>query len=296
MYRPSLRQLEYVEALARARHFGRAARACAVTQPALSAQILALENELGVRLFERSRRGVTPSPAGQRVVERARAVLHQLDELVDTARASREPLSGPLQLGVIPTVAPYLLPGRLPHVRAAFPRLRLYLREDQTERLLARLRDGDLDLLLLALPVEGSDLESLPLFDEAFVLAAPKGHPLVSKRRRRVKQSDLSGEEVLLLEDGHCLRDQALEICRQAGARETEAVRASSLVTLVQMVANGLGVTLLPAMAVETEVARSGGIEVRPLTPPPKRSIGLVWRKASGRRPEFEALAGQLRP
>jgi LysR family hydrogen peroxide-inducible transcriptional activator len=297
MQRPSLRQLEYLVALADAGHFGRAAHACAVTQPALSAQILALEGELGVRLFERSRRGVTPTPAGARVLERARAALRTLDQLLETAQASREPLTGPLQLGVIPTVAPYLLPARLPAVRAAFPKLRLYLREDRTEPSLARLREGTLDLLLLALPVEGDDLESLPLLEEPFLLAAPADHPLVSRRRRRVRQEDLAREEVLLLEDGHCLRDQALDVCRQAGAREAEGVRASSLGTLVQMVANGLGVTLLPAMAVETEVARGEGLEVRPFAPPvPRRCIGLVWRRASERRAEFEALAGQLRP
>jgi LysR family hydrogen peroxide-inducible transcriptional activator len=297
MQRPSLRQLEYLVALGDAGHFGRAARTCAVTQPALSAQILALEGELGVRLFERSRRGVTPTPAGARVLERARAALRTLDELLEAAQASREPLTGPLQLGVIPTVAPYLLPARLPAVRAAFPNLRLYLREERTEPSLARLREGALDLLLLALPVEGDDLESLLLLEEPFLLAAPTGHPLVSRRRRRVRQQDLAREEVLLLEDGHCLRDQALDVCRQAGAREAEGVRASSLGTLVQMVANGLGVTLLPAMAVQTEVARGDGIEVRSFAPPvPRRSIGLVWRRASGRRAEFEALAAQLRP
>jgi LysR family hydrogen peroxide-inducible transcriptional activator len=295
MQRPSLRQLEYLVALADARHFGRAARACAVTQPALSAQILALEERLGLRLFERSRRGVAPTRAGQPIVERARLALRAVDDLVEAARQGREPLSGPLHLGVIPTIAPYLLPRRLPAVRAAFPRLRLFLHEERTERSVARLREGALDLLLLALPVEGDDLESLALFDEPFVLAAPAGHPLAA-HSRRLTQRALAGAELLLLEDGHCLRAQALEVCRQAGARETEEVRAASLGTLVQMVANGLGVTLVPAMAVEAEASRAPGLALRRFAPPaPVRRIGLVWRKASARRPEFERLAPLLR-
>jgi LysR family hydrogen peroxide-inducible transcriptional activator len=197
---------------------------------------------------------------------------------------------------VIPTVAPYLLPRWLPRVRRAHRSLELYLHEDQTARLVRRLREGELDLLLLALPVEGPDLESLLLFEEPFVLAAPRGHPLARPRRRPVAESELAGEVVLLLEDGHCLRDQALSVCRHAGAREAEQVRASSLNTLVQMVANGLGLTLLPAASVGVETRGQRDLVVQAFAPPPpSRRIGLVWRRASPRGAEFRQLGELLR-
>lgn len=293
MHRPSLRQLEYLVALADARHFGRAARACAVSQPALSTQIQALEQDLGVQLFERSRRGVTVTRAGEAVIERARAALRGLDDLVDTARQAQAPLSGPLHLGVIPTVAPYLLPRRLPAVRAAFPALQLFLHEEQTTRCVAQLRAGELDLLLLALPIAGDDLVEWPLFGEPFVLAVPASHPLA--RRRRVAESDLAGETLMLLDDGHCLRDQALAVCQLAGAREAAGMRASSLGTLTQMVANGLGMTLLPASAIDTEVHGRDEIAIRPFRAPvPQRRVGLVWRKTSARGEEFRRLGRLL--
>jgi LysR family hydrogen peroxide-inducible transcriptional activator len=292
--RPTVRQLEYAVALAESLHFGRAARACAVTQPALSAQIRALEELLGVPLFERSRRKVRLTRAGAAVIERARDVLRGLDELVEAAGAAREPLSGPLHLGVIPTVAPYLLPRWLPRVRANWPSLRLFLHEDRTARLLAALAEGRLDLVLLALPLDRPDVESLPIFAEPFVLAAPPGHPL-ARGRGPVGESELAREPVLLLEDGHCLRDQALAVCEQAGAREAEGVRAASLNTLVQMVAGGLGVTLLPASAVATE-ARGRAVAVRPFrAPAPSREIGLAWRRTSPRAEEFRQLGALLR-
>ena len=244
--RPSIRQLEYLVALGASRHFGRAARACAVTQPALSLQIRQLEELLGVKLFERSRRQVLVTPAGERMIERARQALQRVDDLLDEARAAQRPFTGRLSLGVIPTVAPYLLPRALPAVRAAWPGLELLLREDQTQRILARLRGGELELLLLALPVEGDDLEALPLFEEPFVLAVPASHPL-ARGHGPVTEAALAGEPVVLLEEGHCLRAQALALCDAAGARETGRVQATSLGTLVQMVANGLGITLLPA-------------------------------------------------
>jgi len=292
--RPSIRQLEYAVALAEAGHFGRAARACAISQPALSAQIRALEEALGLPLFDRSRRGATPTPAGREVLERARDVLARLDALVEAAGEAREPLTGPLHLGVIPTVAPYLLPRWLPRVRESWPRLRLYLHEDQTARLLEKLAEGRLDVLLLALPVDRPDVETFPIFREPFVLATPPGHPL-ARGQGGVRQEELDREAVLLLEDGHCLRDQALEICQQAGARESDTVRAASLNTLVQMVAGGLGVTLLPATAVETE-ARGRGVAVRPFrAPAPSREIGLAWRRRSARAPELGLLGERLR-
>jgi LysR family hydrogen peroxide-inducible transcriptional activator len=295
MNRPSLRQLECAVAVANALHFGRAARACAVTQPALSAQIRALEDLLGVALFERSRRGVALTRAGERVVARARDLLQGLDELVELAAGEREPLVGPLHLGVIPTVAPYLLPRWLARVRDAHPKLQLLLHEDRTAALVQRLREASLDLLLLALPVAGSDLEALPIFREPFVLAAPRGHRL-AQGRGPLAQGDLEGEPVLLLEDGHCLRDQALAVCRDRGARESETVRAASLSTLVQMVRGGLGVTLLPTSSLDVELRGGRDLAVRPFREPaPSREIGLLWRKSSPRASEFRALGEILR-
>jgi LysR family hydrogen peroxide-inducible transcriptional activator len=293
--RPSVRQLEYAVALAEQRHFGRAARACAVTQPALSAQIQALEELLGVRLFERSRRGVTPTPAGARVLERAREALRTLDGVGEAAALAREPLSGPLRLGVIPTIAPYLLPRWLPRVREAWPKLRPYLHEDRTARLVAQLAAGELDLLLLALPIANPAFESLSIAREPFVLAAPAGHPLV-RGRRPLAQAELAGAPILLLDDGHCLRDQALAVCGQARAAASDEVRAASLSTLVQMVASGLGVTLLPLSAVDVEVRDRAELAVRAFQkPPPSRELGLVWRRASPQAEEFRLLGELLR-
>jgi LysR family hydrogen peroxide-inducible transcriptional activator len=295
MERPSVRQLEYAVAVADELHFGRAARRSAITQPALSAQIKELEDLLGVRLFERGRRGVLVTAVGEEVIARARQALRALDDVVDAARSAREPLSGRLRLGVIPTMAPYLLPRWLPTVRSRYPHLRLFLHEDKTERLLAALDEGTIDVALLALPVEAPHLETLALFDEPFVLAAPEGHRL-ARGRRRLRQEDLRDEAVLLLEDGHCLRDQALDVCRLAGAREAAETRASSLTTLVQMVANGLGVTLLPASSVDVEVHAGDGIEVRRFAdPPPRRHVGLAWRRSSPRGEELRRLAELLR-
>jgi LysR family hydrogen peroxide-inducible transcriptional activator len=294
--RPSIRQLEAVVAVAEQRHFGRAARACHVTPPALSAQISGLEEDLGVVLFERSRRGVVVTAAGEPVVRAAREALRAVDAVNGVAR-ERSPLAGDLHLGVIPTVAPYLLPRGLGRVREARPELRIYLHEDRTAHIVDRLRRGELDVLLLALPVAGDDLEALPLLEEPFLLAAPAGHRLAHGGRRRVAERDLEGESVLLLEDGHCLRDQALSVCRLAGARESLEVRASSLGTLVQMVANGLGVTLLPESAVETEVHEREGLVLRRFrAPEPTRTVGLLWRKATPGSDAFAELGALLRP
>jgi len=288
--RPSIRQLEYLVALAGTRHFGRAARACAVTQPALSLQIRELEELLGVKLFERGRRQVLVTAAGERVIERAREALRRIDDLLDEARAAQRPFTGRLSLGVIPTVAPYLLPRALPAVRAAHPGLELLLREDQTQRILARLREGDLELLLLALPVEGDDLEALPLFEEPFVLAVPASHRL-ARGHGAVSEAELAGEPVVLLEEGHCLRAQALTLCDAVGAREPGGIQATSLGTLVQMVANGLGITLLPASSLAVEARAGSGLALRAFAAPvPGRTIGLVWRRGSARGAEFRAL------
>lgn len=291
MQRPSIRQLEYVVAVADTLHFGRAARQCAVTQPALSAQIRQVEDLLGVQLFERSRRRVLVTPAGERVVEIAREVLSRTDALVSAAQRSARPLVGPLRLGVIPTVAPYFLPRALPGVRVAYPELELILREEQTTRLVAQLEAGDLDLLLLALPVEEADLVEVPLYDERFFFVARADHPLARGRAARVPESALRGEEVLLLEDGHCLRAQALDVCRRAGAVAAGRIQATSLNTLVQMVANGLGVTLIPS-APRRGGARGLGLAARAFREPaPSRTVGLAWRRAAAREPEYRLLA-----
>jgi len=305
MSKPSVRQLECVVAVADRGSFRAAAGAVGITQPALSAQVAQLEQQLGVQIFERDRRRVLMTPAGAAVVARARAALHAVDGVVESARTVSQPLAGPLRVGVIPTVAPYLLPRILPAVRQRFPRLLLVLREDQTARILDDLEAGRLDAVVLALPVPG-DVTAVPLFDEEFVLAVPRSSPLVgggresrgSRRRpRRVREQDLAGQEVLLLEDGHCLRDQALAVCRGAGAAETAQVRATSLPTLVQMVAGGLGVTLVPEMAapVLAPSAASGIVTMRFAPPAPGRTIGLVWRTSSARLREFRLLADVMR-
>lgn len=289
---PTLRQLEYVVAVAEHRSFRRAAEACAVSQPALSAQIAQLESTLGVQLFERDRRKVLVTATGAEVVARARATLAAAAEVVEVARTAAQPLSGSLRLGVIPTIAPYLLPVALPAVRAAYPRLRLVLREEQTHAVLAQLDDGRLDAGVLALPVPG-DLAAVTLYREDFVLAAPTRHPLA--QRTRLREADLAGEDVLLLEDGHCLRDQALAVCSHAGSHEVAELRATSLPTLVQMVAADQGVTLLPEMAAAVLAGRGSGVAATRMSPPPGREVGLVWRMSSARGRELGLLAELLR-
>ncbi|HYC00857.1 MAG TPA: LysR substrate-binding domain-containing protein [Candidatus Limnocylindrales bacterium] len=288
---PTLRQLEYVVAIADEASFGAAAAHCHVSQPGLSAQVREVERLLGVRIFERDRRGVIVTPAGVEIVERARALVATAREMVELARRRARPLCGPLRLGVIPTIAPYLLPAVLPHVRAEFPELRLMLREEKTEVLLGLIGKGRIDCALIALDVPMAGIESAPMFDDAFLLAVPKGHALA--RKKQVEESDLDGERVLLLEDGHCLRDQALAVCARAGADEDADFRATSLATLVQMVAGGDGVTLLPSIAVP--VAESSGVIVRQFrAPPPSRRIGLVWRAGSSRGEEMRTLAASM--
>lgn len=290
MERPSIRQLESLVAVAETRSFRKAATTLGISQPALSAQVQAAEHVLGIQVFERDRRNVLITPAGEDVVNRAREALIAVDAVGDAARQRSEPLVGALRLGVIPTVAPYWLPALLPDVHRRFPRLELILREDQTSRLLAMLSAGQLELALLAIPVPG-DFTTAPIAREDFVAAAPRGASLI-KNRGKLTERDLEDETVLLLEDGHCLRDQALEVCKRAGAVESVEVRATSLPTLVQMVAGGLGVTLLPEAAISTLVQRHGPVALAEFAKPvPGRNIGLAWRTSSGRLREFRLLA-----
>jgi len=294
MERPSLRQLEYLVALAETLSFRRAAEACFVTQPALSTQIAKLETLLGAQLFERDRRHVLVTAEGREAVAHARRVLDGVDELARSVGASAGPLEGTLRLGVIPTVAPYVLPRALPVVHRRYPKLRLLLREERTPTLLQQLREGALDVLLLALEADLGELETQALYADPFVVACPPDHTFAKKKT--VKQRDLDDAEVLLLEDGHCLRDQALSVCRLAGARETGDFRASSLGTLARMVAGGMGVTLLPTIALAVEARSKRELAVRPLVERThSRTIGLAWRKASHRGEEFALLGAVLR-
>ena len=290
MDRPTIRHLECLVAVADHGSFRRAATSLGISQPALSAQVQGAEDLLGVQVFERDRRSVLVTPAGEDVVARAREALAAVDGVSDAARRRGEPLVGPLRLGVIPTVAPYWLPPLLPAVRSKFPKLELILREDQTARLLAQLSAGQLDVAFLAIPVPG-DFTTAPIAREEFLLAAPRGTDLVS-RRGKLRDADLDDQTVLLLEDGHCLRDQALAVCERGGAVESMEVRATSLPTLVQMVAGGLGVTLLPEGAAAALVPARGPVELGVFAAPtPGRTLGLAWRTSSARLREFRLLA-----
>ncbi len=293
---PSPQQLRYLLALADHGHFGRAATSCAVTQSTLSAGIIALERQLDAHLLERgSAKRPVFTPLGLEVVGRARTALSALEAVAETVAAARDPLSGPLRFGVIPTIGPFLLPRLMPALREAFPRLRLWLREDQTDRLVAQLEAGRLDLLLLALPCACGEVETLPIAADPFLAALPADHRLAS--RERVPVAALGAERLLLLEDGHCLRDHALDVCGLArGAMPAEdGIAATSLHTLVQMVAGGLGVTLLPQLALEGGVLAGAQVEIRPLESeggsPPSRSLALAWRARSPRAAEFRGLA-----
>jgi LysR family hydrogen peroxide-inducible transcriptional activator len=275
----NLRDLSYLVALADLRHFGRAADACHVSQPTLSTQVRKLEEELGVALVERAPRQVMLTPAGSDIVERARRVLAEVAQMRETARRTTDPEAGSVRLGMFPTLGPYLLPHVVPGLRARFPRLELLLVEEKTETLVGMLRAGRLDAAVLALPLHDDGLHCEPLFAEPFMLAVPTGHPLADKGELSLKS--LAHEHLLLLDDGHCLRDQALEVCSLAGAGEKEGFRATSLETLRQMVAAGVGITLLPMLAVKPPVPPSAAMRLLPFRDPPHRRLALVWRRSS---------------
>ena len=290
----NFRDLRYLVALADHKHFGRAATASFVSQPTLSTQIRKLEDELGVSLVERAPRRVMLTPIGRDIAERARKVIAEVEQMGEIARRSQDPEAGTVRLGIFPTLAPYLLPHVLPAVRKRFPRLELLLVEEKTDQILARLRDGRLDAGVLALPVHDDQLQVEPLFDEPFVLAVPQQHALA--RRGSLKLRDLDHQHLLLLEEGHCLRDQALDVCHMAGADERDGFRATSLETLRQMVAAGVGITLLPVLAVQPPVPVSTDIQLLPFQgEAPHRRIAMVWRRSSAMSGFLQQLAGELR-
>ncbi|MBL8882934.1 MAG: LysR family transcriptional regulator [Hyphomicrobium sp.] len=291
MHSVTLKQLRYFHALAREQHFGRAADACSVTQPALSMQIQELEASLGLDLVERTRAGVKLTAKGEQIAERAQRILNDVHDLVDFARQSAGVLSGRLRLGLIPSVAPYLLPPLLPLLKAQHPDLELHLRETQTETLVHELAEGKLDVLLLALPVKHHDIETLTLFEDRFLLALPKTQNLSG--RLKATPDLVKGERLLLLEEGHCLRDQALTYCSLKHVDTINTFGASSLSTIVEMVAGGLGITLLPELCVSVEERGRDIKLMRFVDPEPARTIGLVWRHSSPRADDYRAL-GQL--
>ena len=285
-----LKDLRYLVAVADTGHFGKAAERCFVSQPTLSAQLKKLEDYLGVPLIERQPRGALLTPAGSEIVERARQIIDASDEVVDIARNHKDPLAGRLRVAFLPTIGPYLLPIVVPKLRKALPRLDLMLYEYQTAPMLEKLRAGELDLGILALPIDIDGLVTRPLYDEPFVVAAPANHPLADKKQIRVE--DLSGVTLLLLEDGHCLRDQALDVCNRIDAEEKQDFRATSIETLRQMVAAGAGVTLLPELATRGSHAAPRGLVLRPFVKPqPSRRIGAVWRKSSARQTAIQMVS-----
>jgi LysR family hydrogen peroxide-inducible transcriptional activator len=289
---PTLKQLQYLTALHIHGHFGRAADACFVTQSTLSSGLRELETLLGVQLVERNRRVVRFSPLGEQVVAKAYEVLREADALTGLTKAAGRPLAGELRLGVIPTIAPYLLPRVLPGVRAAWPELKLYLREDMSGPACEALARGTLDAVLLALPWECGAVETMALFDDAFFLVFHPGDMIDPPPS--VAPDAIDDTHLLLLEDGHCLKDQALAVCGRPELRADPSHRGTSLVTLVQMVAGRLGQTLVPAMAIEAGVLAGSGLTARPLTGGASRTVALAWRIGSPRAAEFRLLGAAI--
>ncbi len=289
---PTLKQLRYFLALVELRHFGRAAESCYVSQSAFSVAIRELEGLLEVQLFDRTRKKVTVTAIGQDLAAQARLVLRDAEALVEAARHPKEPLAGRLNLGVIPTIAPFLLPAFMPSLQADRPRLQLYLREEQTAVLLEAMLEGELDAVLMALPYELRHAEVMTLFNDPFRLACREGTERVDPTRYRFNR--LQQESVLLLEDGHCLRDHALAACRIRRHEKVSRFAASSLLTLVQMVEADLGITYLPAMAEGSALLRDTRVRTYPLDAGAFREIGLVWRKGSARSEEFRMLGEHI--
>lgn len=287
---PTIKQFKYLCAVADYGHFRRAAEACHVTQSTLSAAIQELESQLGVKIFERNKKSVLITPLGEKILLQARKILGEVEDLITLAQAHEEALSGELRLGVIPTVGPFLLPSILADVRQRYDKLKLYLKEELSAQLVQQLQQGQLDLIILALPYPLPDMETVSLFEDEFLLCLPPGHPL--EKLQQVRQQQLRGESLLLLEEGHCLRDHALEACKLDIANTDVVYQGTSLHTLVQMVANGLGITLLPAISVAADVLGDTQLQTRHFSNEHvSREIGMAWRKSDSRRDDYLLLA-----
>jgi LysR family hydrogen peroxide-inducible transcriptional activator len=290
----NLRALQYFVKLSDLRHFSKAAEACFVSQPTLSTQIKKLEDELGVQLVERSPRKIMLTPVGAEIAERARLVLSDVDQIRAVARCAGDPADGNLRLGLFPTLAPYLLPHVIPTIRRRYPNLRLQLAEEKTEDILKMLQQGELDAALLALPIIDDGLDMEILFEEPFVLAVPGEHPLREKDQITLK--DLNGNELLLLDEGHCLREHALEVCALAGAHERVDFHATSMETLRQMVAANVGITLMPMLSVKPPIAQTSNLITKQFaSPAPSRTIAMVWRNSSALSDFLRELADCFR-
>lgn len=293
LHPPTIRQLQYLVALRQHAHFGRAADACYVTQSTLSASLRELEAVLGVTLVERTRRVVRFTALGERIADKAVRVLREADELAEMARAEGQPLHGALRMGVIPTIAPFLLPTMLPRLRSEWPALKLYLREEPSQAACEALQRGQLDCVLLALPYSCGEVDSVPLFDDPLLVAFPRGE---APAAGEIEAGTIDENRLLLLEDGHCLKDHALSACNRPDLRAHAAMMGTSLHTLVQMVDNGLGVTFVPAMAIEAGLLEGTRVEARPLRSGHGfRRIALIWRRSSPRESEFQLLAASVR-
>lgn len=291
---PTLKQLKYLCAVAEHQHFGHAAKACHVSQSTLSAGVVELEETLGGTLVERNHRNVLLTTLGRDVVERATEILVSVEDLVTLCEAAGKPFHGKMRMGVIPTIAPFLLPKLLTRLREAHPEFMLYIREDLSAPLVEALQAGELDVLLLALPFNADNVDVMPLLEDRFCLASRPEHPLTG--RTTLSTQDLENEDLLLLEDGHCLRDHALEACQLQESQVAVPYQATSLSTIVQMVANGIGVTLLPEMAIEAGITAGTDLVVQPFAQQDvQRSIGLMWRKKTPRRQEFRLLGDFMR-
>ena len=291
---PTLRQLRYFLTVMETRNFSRAAEICCVTQSTLSGGISELESILGVSLFERTKRKVLPTQAGVGLAKRARRILEEVDGLIDASKAMADPYKEPLRLGIIPTIAPFLLPQIVPLIQKGFPELTLILREDQTARLLNQLSNGDLDLLILAFPYETPDAEQSLFMDDPFWLACSQKHALA--KCRSITPNEVPEEDLLLLEDGHCLRDHALAACQMKGGSNEQAIQGTSLYTLLQMVSSNLGITLVPQMAIDTPFLSGLKAAYIPMSiDAPSRQIGFAWRKTTARRPLFDELTSLLK-